>query len=131
MLLIGMFSWVLRYILFANGDLGVNLWMLYVGILLHGVCYDFFFVTGQIYVDRKASEDIRASAQGFIALVTYGLGIGTGSVISGKVVDYFTHNGVHDWYSIWITPAVFAAIVTVLFWLSFNDKDDKEAQATS
>lgn len=131
MLLIGMFSWVLRYILFAHGDLGANLWMLYVGILLHGVCYDFFFVTGQIYVDRKAGEDIRASAQGFIALVTYGLGIGTGSIISGKVVDYFTQNGVQNWYSIWITPAVFAAIVTVLFWLSFNDKDDKEAQATS
>jgi len=125
MMLIGMFSWVLRYVLFANGDLGAFIWMLYLGILLHGVCYDFFFVTGQIYVDRKATADIRASAQGLIALVTYGLGIGLGSVVSGKVVDYFTSGGVKDWASIWYVPAVFAVVVTAFFWITFKDENEK------
>lgn len=125
MMLIGMFSWVLRYVLFANGDLGALIWMLYLGILLHGVCYDFFFVTGQIYVDRKATADIRASAQGLIALVTYGLGIGLGSVVSGKIVDYFTSDGVKDWASIWYVPAVFAVVVTAFFWITFKDENEE------
>src|SRR5262249_38611502 len=97
MLLIGMLAWVVRYALFANVNLGPGVWMLYVGILLHGICYDFFFVTGQIYTDRKASKEIRASAQGFIALITYGVGIGLGSLLSGQVVDLFTVNGVKNW----------------------------------
>ena len=90
MLLIGMLAWVVRYAFFANGNLGPMAWMLYGGILLHGICYDFFFVTGQIYVDQKAPREIRASAQGFIALITYGVGIGLGSILSGNVVEMFT-----------------------------------------
>jgi len=121
MLLVGMLAWVARYALFANGNLGASAWMLYAGILLHGVCYDFFFVTGQIYTDRNASRDIRASAQGFIALITYGVGIGVGSLLSGIVVDAFTKNGVKDWSTIWYIPCAFAAVIALFFAISFKD----------
>jgi len=122
MLLVGMLAWVVRYAFFANGNLGPNAWMLYVGILLHGVCYDFFFVTGQIYTDRKASKDIRASAQGFIALITYGVGLGIGSAFGGNIVDAFTANGVKDWRTIWYIPAAFAAVISLFFALTFRDR---------
>lgn len=125
MLLIGMLAWILRYVLFASGDMGDLVWMLYLGIILHGVCYDFFFVTGQIYVDKKAGTEIRASAQGLIALVTYGLGIGIGSVISGQIVDLFTVDGVKDWSSIWWVPAIFAAVVTLFFFFTFKDQKNQ------
>lgn len=128
MLLVGMLAWVIRYAFFAQGNLGSLEWMLYLGILLHGICYDFFFVTGQIYVDKKASNEIRASAQGFIALVTYGVGIGLGSLVSGKVVDAFTKDGVKDWSTIWWIPCAFAAVIALFFALTFRDKAaDKEA----
>lgn len=121
MLLVGMLAWVARYAFFASGDWGSGAWMLYAGILLHGICYDFFFVTGQIYVDQKASPAIRASAQGFIALLTYGVGLAIGSVLAGQIVDTFTVNDVRDWSSIWWTPCIFAAIVALLFQLAFKD----------
>jgi len=121
-LLIGMLAWVARYFLFAHGNLGSYEWMLYGGILLHGVCYDFFFVTGQIYVDKKAPREIRASAQGFIALITYGIGIGLGSIVSGKVVDAFTSDGIKDWMVIWLIPCAFAAAVALLFALAFREQ---------
>ena len=124
MLLVGMLAWVLRYILFATGNMDNLVWMLYSGIILHGICYDFFFVTGQIYVDKKAGPEIRASAQGLIALVTYGLGIGLGSVISGKIVDMYTIDSVKDWTAIWWIPAIFAAGVTLLFFFTFKDNND-------
>jgi nucleoside transporter len=122
MLLVGMLAWVVRYAFFANGNLGPLEWMLYAGILLHGVCYDFFFVTGQIYVDKKAPNEIRASAQGFIAFITYGVGIGLGSILSGKVVDAFTVNGVKDWKTIWWIPCVLAAVIALFFALTFKDR---------
>jgi len=122
MLLVGMLAWVLRYALFAMGDVGGMVWMLYLGILLHGVCYDFFFVTGQIYVDKKAGEDIRASAQGFITLVTYGVGMGLGSVLAGNIVDVFTVDGLKDWTTIWWIPGTFTLLVVVFFYFTFNDK---------
>jgi len=125
MLLIGMLAWVVRYALFAMGDTGTMVWMLYVGILLHGVCYDFFFVTGQIYVDKKAPKDIRASAQGFITLITYGLGIGIGSVISGNVLDQFTENGVKIWDTFWWIPCVFAGAVALMFVFTFKEEKEK------
>ncbi|MCF6271163.1 MAG: MFS transporter [Melioribacteraceae bacterium] len=121
MLIIGMLSWVLRYILFAYGNTGDGIWMLYMGILLHGICYDFFFVTGQIYVEKKSSNDIRASAQGFLAFITYGVGIGIGSLISGNLVDFFTSESAKDWTAIWLSPAIFASIVAILFSLTFKD----------
>jgi nucleoside transporter len=127
MLLAGMLAWVVRYALFANGNMGSFEWMLYVGILLHGVCFDFFFVTGQIYVDKKAPGEIRASAQGFIALITYGVGIGLGSVLSGIVVDAFTVDTVKQWATIWWIPCAFAAVVALFFALTFKDRaEDKE-----
>jgi nucleoside transporter len=122
-LLIGMLAWVVRYALFANGNLGSGAWMLYAGILLHGICYDFFFVTGQIYTDRKAPKEIRASAQGFIALITYGVGLGIGSAVAGNIVQAFTTGDVKDWRMIWYIPAAFAALVALLFVATFKDKD--------
>ncbi|MCB0283333.1 MAG: nucleoside permease [Calditrichae bacterium] len=130
MLMVGMLSWVLRYILFAHGDLGGMVWMLYLGILLHGLCYDFFFVTGMIYVDKKAGVEIRAQAQGFISLVTYGIGIGLGSVISGQIVDYFTSNGIKDWTTIWWIPALFAGIVAVFFVTTFKNDHVSKAKVS-
>lgn len=122
MLLVGMLSWVLRYILFAHGDMGAMVWMLYMGIILHGICYDFFFVTGQIYVNNKAGKEIRASAQGFFAFLTYGVGIGVGSILSGQIVDMFTLEGVKNWTSIWWFPAIFAAVVSLLFIFMFKNE---------
>jgi len=120
MLLVGMAAWTARYALFANGDNGSLVWMLYAGILLHGTCYDFFFVTGQIYVDRKAPLDLRAAAQGFIAFVTLGVGMFIGSWASGRVVDAFRVGAGHDWGRIWMVPAGGAAAVLVLFAVFFR-----------
>ena len=137
MLLVGMLAWVVRYAFFAGGNLGPLEWMLYLGILLHGVCYDFFFVTGQIYVDKKASKDVRASAQGFITLVTYGVGLGLGTVIAGYLVEAFTHidpatrKALYEWKAIWWIPAAFAAAVALFFALTFKDREaDKSARSS-
>jgi nucleoside transporter len=129
MLLIGMATWALRYVLFAFGDGGSLLWMVYLGILVHGICYDFFFVTGQIYVDQKAPLHIRGAAQGFIAFVTLGVGMFVGSYMSGWVVDQYTYTQgaaqLHTWEPIWLIPAGFAAGVLVLFALFFRAPDEK------
>ncbi len=128
MLLVGMAAWVARYVLFAYGDNGPLVWMLYLGILLHGICYDFFFVTGQIYVDQKAPPNVRAAAQGFITFVTYGVGMLIGSWLSGRVVDAYATSGGsgHDWQHIWLVPAAMAAVVLVLFALFFRASDRAE-----
>jgi nucleoside transporter len=120
MLIVGMAAWMARYAFFAFGDNSALVWMLYAGILLHGVCYDFFFVTGQIYVDTKAPPDLRAAAQGFIAFVTLGVGMFIGSWASGRVVDAFVAGSTHDWKSIWLVPSAGAALVLVLFALFFR-----------
>ncbi len=121
MLLVGMAAWTARYTLFAFGNNADLVWMLYAGILLHGICYDFFFVTGQIYVDTKAPGDLRAAAQGFIAFVTLGVGMFIGSWASGRVVDAFRIGATgHDWHRIWLVPAAGAAVVLVLFALFFR-----------
>src|SRR6516225_906811 len=129
MLLVGMAAWTARYALFAAGDTGSLAWMLYLGILLHGICYDFFFVTGQIYVDRKAPGDLRAAAQGFIAFVTLGVGMLIGSWASGRVVDAFATGATHDWHSIWLVPAGGAAAVLVLFALLFGAGEQVPARS--
>lgn len=114
-LLMGMAAWALRYLFFAYGDAGSLSWMLYAGILLHGVCYDFFFVTGQIYVDQRAGINIRAAAQGFLAFITQGAGLFIGSLLSGPVVDAYRTTGGHDWRSIWLVPAIGALGILLLF----------------
>ncbi|MDB4900332.1 MAG: yegT 2, partial [Gemmatimonadetes bacterium] len=129
MLLIGMAAWTARYLLFANGNATSGMWMLYLGILLHGVCYDFFFVTGQIYVDQQADVSIRAAAQGFIALVTLGAGQAIGSWLSGVVVDANSHAALvgvaavqHDWHAIWLVPAIGAFGVLLIFSALFKPR---------
>ncbi|MAP41418.1 MAG: MFS transporter [Woeseiaceae bacterium] len=130
MLLIGMLAWVCRYIFFAFGDVSALTWMLYAGILLHGICYDFFFVTGQIYVDRKAPTHLRGAAQGLIAFVTLGVGFFVGSWLSGLIVDYFAKpEGTHTWNAIWLVPAVGAALILVLFASLFKETPRSEVEA--
>lgn len=123
MLLLGMTAWILRYIFFAYGDNASNTWMLYAGIILHGVCYDFFFVTGYMYTEKKASEKIKNSAQGLFTFATYGVGMFIGTWVSGFVVDrYKTGDTTHNWTSIWMIPAYIAAAVFVYFILFFKEK---------
>jgi nucleoside transporter len=122
MLLVGMLAWALRYVFFAYGNAEGGMPLLYAGIILHGICYDFFFVTGQIYVDREATAGIRAAAQGLIAFVTLGLGGFIGTYVSGWVVDRFaTGASSHNWQAIWMTPAISAAVVLIAFELLFFD----------
>lgn len=122
MLLLGMACWTARYVLFAYGNAGAGLWMLILGIVLHGACFDFFFVTGQVYVDQQASERIRAAAQGFIAFITYGAGMLVGSIAQGFILDRFTRpDGSIDWAPTWLIPAAGAAGVLLIFAALFKD----------
>ena len=122
-LLVGMVAWVLRYLLFAYGNADDLSIMLIMGIALHGICYDFFFVSGQIYTDSKAGDKIKSSAQGLITLATYGLGMLIGFKIAGKITDKFTlAAGGHAWENIWIYPSIFAAGVLVFFLLVFKNE---------
>ncbi len=123
MLLIGMLAWVIRYLCFGFGDAGNGVWLLYTGIILHGICYDFFFVTGQIYTDERAGERIRSSAQGMITLATYGVGMLIGFWFAGLITEHYKAAGGvgHDWDTIWMIPAAIAAIITILFALLFKE----------
>jgi len=125
-LAIGMAAWALRYVFFAFGDAGSLFWMLLVGIVLHGICYDFFFVAGQIYTDKFAGARFRSAAQGLITLATYGVGILIGSLVAGPIVDGFVTADGHDWTQIWIVPAVIAGVVLVLFLILFKDRRVEE-----
>nr|WP_295930020.1 MFS transporter [uncultured Dyadobacter sp.] len=124
MLVVGLIAWIIRFIGFGYGDASSE-WLLYLAIVLHGVCYDFFFVTGQIYTDSKAGEKYRSSAQGLISIATYGIGMGIGSWIAGIVADMYTVDNVKNWTSIWMVPAGIAAVVLVLFVLFFRDNKIK------
>jgi nucleoside transporter len=138
MLLAGMGAWVLRYALFAVGAPDAVFWMIALGIFLHGICYDFFFVTGQIYVDKKSTAGIRGQAQGFFVLVTYGVGMLIGAQVAGNVYNRFLAGGttlsLDQWQRFWWLPAGFAAAVMVFFALAFHDRvsrrtDDRVAGA--
>ncbi len=132
MLIAGMLAWTLRYALFAYGNSNGAMWMFWGGILLHGICYDFFFVTGQIYVDRKAPLALRAAAQGLITLITYGAGMLVGSWLSGWIVDRYTLPSasliaVHNWRSIWTFAGACSAIVLIVFFFTFRDSDQDDS----
>jgi len=118
-IIVGMFAWALRYVMFAFGDAGSLSFMLIVGIALHGICYDFFFVSGQIYTNAKAGDSIKSAAQGLITLATYGIGMMIGFWAAGQIVNA---NG-DDWQTIWLYPAAFAAGIMVLFMVSFKNEN--------
>ncbi len=122
-LIFGMLSWALRYVLFAYGNAGELSFMLLIGIALHGLCYDFFFVSGQIYTDSKAGEKVKSAAQGLITLATYGVGMLIGFWVAGQITDYYMlTNNTHNWQSIWLFPAGFAFVVMILFGLLFKNE---------
>ena len=122
-LLFGMLAWIIRYLLFAYGNAGELTFMLLIGIGLHGICYDFFFVSGQIYTDSKAGEKIKSAAQGLITLATYGVGMLIGFWVAGKVSDkYLIAENTHSWQEIWMFPAGFAAVVLIVFTLFFKNE---------
>jgi nucleoside transporter len=123
MILFGMAAWIARYLLFAFGNNEALVLMFYVGIILHGICYDFFFVTGQIFVDKRAPANLRNSAQGLITFATYGLGFYIGSITSGKILDiYQIGENAHNWETIWLVPAGFSLIVLIFFAVFFKNK---------
>ena len=122
-ILFGMLAWVVRYLLFSYGNNGDLFFMIITGIALHGICYDFFFVSGQIYTDSKAGEKVKSAAQGLITLATYGVGMLVGFWIAGKIVDKnLLAGGSHGWQDIWIFPAVFAVVVMLIFALLFKNE---------
>ena len=121
-LLIGMLAWAARYVLFAYGNAGELVFFLIVGIVLHGVCYDFFFVSGQVFTDSKAGPRYKSAAQGLITLATYGVGMLVGFWVAGQLTAAFAIEGGHEWRSIWLYPAAFAALVAVLFALMFKNE---------
>jgi len=122
-LMLGIAAWCLRYILFAYGDTGQGMWMLILGIILHGICYDFFFVSGQIYTDFKAGPKVKSAAQGLITLATYGLGMMIGFFLAGFIGQkYSLAEGGHNWQMIWLVPASFAFLVLLFFTLTFRDE---------
>ncbi|MCW9706494.1 nucleoside permease [Fodinibius salsisoli] len=134
MLAAGMLAWILRYVFFAFGAPEPTTWMIITGIALHGICYDFFFVTGQIYVDKKAPANIRGQAQGLIVLITYGVGMFIGARVAGRVFNSFLGDAaalnLSQWQDFWWIPAIFAACVLLFFILFFNDQViDKDATA--
>jgi len=130
MLGIGMAAWVLRYGMFAWGDAGSGFWLLVTGIVLHGICYDFFFVTGQIYTNAHAGPKYRSSAQGFITLATYGVGMLIGTFLSGAVVEHYTTEAGRNWQQIWLFPAGVALAVLVAFLFLFRDQPAAISQET-
>jgi len=123
-LMLGILAWILRYICFAFGNMEANVWMLFAGIILHGVCYDFFFVTGYMYTEKKAGEKIKNAAQGLFTFATYGLGMFIGTWFSGFTADHYVLNGMHLWEKIWLVPAYIAIGVLAYFILFFKERTE-------
>jgi len=134
MLGVGMFAWVARYGLFALGAPDAVTWMIIGGIALHGICYDFFFVTGQIYVDKKATDEIRGQAQGLIILITYGAGMLIGAQLAGWLFNFIrtgSQLSPEQWVTFWWVPALFAGVVMLLFMLFFHDEVEVSDQSVA
>jgi nucleoside transporter len=136
MLGLGMLAWVVRYVFFAYGNADALMWMLWLGIVLHGVCFDFFFVVGQIYIDREAPSTLRGATQGLITFLTYGVGMFVGAWLSGLIVETYSKAGeggkvIHDWQSIWMFAGIFAAVVLVLFLFAFSEKKERTGSAAA
>ncbi|MEM6646557.1 MAG: MFS transporter [Bacteroidota bacterium] len=131
MLILGMLAWVARFTLFAGASISGTVWMLLLGILIHGICYDFFFVTGQIYIDQKTAPALRGQMQGLLVLLTQGVGFFLGTQLSGAFVNTYGTNGVlalPDWQLFWGLFAGATAVFTILFFVAFTDKvEDREA----
>jgi len=126
-ILFGMLAWAARYALFAYGNASDLSFMLIIGIALHGICFDFFFVSGQIYTDSKAGKKYKSAAQGLITFATYGVGMLIGFWVAGLVSDaYKISDNQHDWKGIWLVAAGIAAVVAVLFFLTFNQKEENK-----
>ena len=132
-LLLGLASWTARYALLAYGNPDAGMWMFYSAILLHGICYDFFFMTGQLYTDQQAPANLRGAAQGLIIFLTYGVGMFIGSMLSGTAVDYFTKtvNGValRDWQSFWLTSSAGAFVILLMIALFFKNNAKLQTSA--
>lgn len=124
MIIIGMIAWILRYLCFAYGNTEDNFWMLYAGIILHGICYDFFFVTGYMYTEKKAGHKIKNAAQGLFTFATYGLGMFIGTWFFGVVAEYYTVDNVYLWRNIWYVPTAIALFVLIYFLLFFKEKKE-------
>jgi nucleoside transporter len=129
MIALGMVAWGLRFLLFGYGNADAGLWMLFAGIIMHGICFDFFFVTGQIYTDSKAGVKIQSQAQGMITMATYGIGMWIGTLLSGYVKDYYTAENIVNWRAVWMVPAGISLAVLILFVLFFSDNKRTAAHA--
>lgn len=133
--ILGLACWSLRYGLLAYGNPGAGIWMFYLAILLHGFCFDFFFMTGQLYTDQEAPPHLRGTAQGFLTFLTYGVGMFIGSVLSGVALDFFTTTptaggaATHDWTSFWIGCGGGAAVILILVALFFQTRAKIETKA--
>jgi len=130
-LIIGLVAWIIRFMCFGYGTADTSAWMLYAAILLHGVCFDFFFVTGYIYTDYKAGDKIKSQAQGLITLATYGVGMLIGSIIAGKVKDMYTTGdpAITNWTNVWLVPTGIAVVVLLLFIVMFRDRTQEKSQS--
>jgi nucleoside transporter len=132
MLAAGMLAWVARYAFFSAAADDKVKWMVLIGVMLHGICYDFFFVTGFLYVDKKAPREIRGQAQGFLVLITQGLGLGIGAILFGHLVGHYTKEvptgSALNWSKIWLAPCIFAAAVLLVFVALFRDRSTADAK---
>src|SRR5206468_11836962 len=119
-LMIGVLAWSVRYALLALGNTGSGMWMFYVAILVHGICFDFFVMTGQLYTDQEAPAHLRSTAQGFLTFLTYGVGVSVGSLLSGIAVDFFTTGTTRNWTGFWLTSSAGSFVIFLLIALLFR-----------
>jgi nucleoside transporter len=134
-LVLGLICWSVRYGLLAYGNAGPGIWMFYVAILLHGFCYDFFFMTGQLYTDQEAPPHLRGTAQGFLTFLTYGVGMFIGSLLSGGALDYFTTTSgatvTRNWRGFWLSSALGAGVIMLLVAIFFRSHNKIQNKATA